>query len=106
MAAGGGNARSPSADTGSNSGNGRSLPWLLGQKVAVPERVSGYLDRAELVELWVEWAERFPLLSIEDGMGEDDWAGWRDLTAALGDRVQLVGDDLLVTSTERLERAV
>jgi len=70
------------------------------------DREDRTLSRAELVELWVEWAERFPLLSIEDGMGEDDWAGWSELTAALGDRVQLVGDDLLVTSTERLERAV
>ena len=70
------------------------------------EREDRTLTRAELVELWVEWADRFPLLSIEDGMGEDDWSGWSELTAALGDRVQLVGDDLLVTSTERLERAV
>ena len=70
------------------------------------EREGRTLTRAELVELWVEWADRFPLLSIEDGMGEDDWSGWCELTAALGDRVQLVGDDLLVTSTERLERAI
>ena len=60
----------------------------------------------ELVDLWAEWIEDYPILSIEDGMDENDWAGWRGLTARLGDRVQLVGDDLLVTNVERLERAI
>lgn len=60
----------------------------------------------ELVEIWAEWVDGYPILSIEDGMDENDWAGWRGLTARLGDRVQLVGDDLLVTNVERLERAI
>ncbi|GIU98019.1 MAG: enolase [Actinomycetota bacterium] len=60
----------------------------------------------DLVALWVELVERFPIVSIEDGLAEDDWEGWRTLTRALGDRVQLVGDDLFVTNTERLERGL
>ena len=64
------------------------------------------LTSAELVGLWKDWTDAYPLLSIEDGLGEDDWAGWCDLMAALGDRVQLVGDDLLVTNTARLDRAI
>ena len=61
---------------------------------------------SELGALWEEWCGRYPIASIEDGMAEDDWAGWRALTASLGDRVQIVGDDLLVTNRERLSRAV
>jgi enolase len=60
----------------------------------------------DLVAVWVELVERFPIVSIEDGLAEDDWEGWRTLTRALGDRVQLVGDDLFVTNTERLERGL
>ncbi len=60
----------------------------------------------ELIDFWADWAERYPVISIEDGLAEDDWEGWTALTARLGDRVQLVGDDLLVTSTQRLERAI
>ena len=60
----------------------------------------------ELIELWADWTDRYPIVSLEDGLAEDDWAGWTDLTARLGDRVQLVGDDLLVTNRERLERAI
>ena len=61
---------------------------------------------SELAALWAEWCESYPIASIEDGMAEDDWGGWRGLTASLGERVQLVGDDLLVTNKERLARAV
>ncbi|RPH36653.1 MAG: phosphopyruvate hydratase [Chloroflexi bacterium] len=64
------------------------------------------LSAAELIDLWADWADRYPIVSIEDGLGEDDWDGWTDLTARLGDRIQLVGDDLLVTSQARLERAI
>ena len=64
------------------------------------------LERDELIDLWSEWAARYPIISIEDGLDEDDWEGWRTLQHALGDRVQLVGDDLLVTNTERLQRAI
>ena len=61
---------------------------------------------AELASLWEEWCDSYPIASIEDGMAEDDWSGWRTLTEKVGDRVQLVGDDLLVTNRERLQRAV
>jgi enolase len=64
------------------------------------------LTSAELVQLWADLASRYPILSIEDGMDEDDWDGWRALTEALGERVQLVGDDLFVTNTERLRRGI
>jgi enolase len=60
----------------------------------------------ELVQLWADLASRYPIVSIEDGMDEEDWDGWRALTEALGERVQLVGDDLFVTNTERLRRGI
>ena len=56
--------------------------------------------------MWVGWCEKFPIRSIEDGLAEDDWAGWQRLTAKLGDRVQLVGDDLYVTNVKRLQRGL
>jgi enolase len=64
------------------------------------------LRPAELAGLWAELCERYPILSIEDGMDEEDWDGWRELTQRIGDRVQLVGDDLFVTNTERLKRGI
>jgi enolase len=64
------------------------------------------LDAGELTDYWVDLADRYPIISIEDGMGEEDWAGWRTLTERLGSRVQLVGDDLFVTNTERLRRGI
>ena len=64
------------------------------------------LDGAQLVSLYESWRGRYPIVSIEDGMAEDDWTGWRALTQALGDRVQLVGDDLFVTNVARLERGI
>lgn len=60
----------------------------------------------ELIAFYDDLATKFPLVSIEDGLGEDDWAGWKQLTEKLGDRVQLVGDDLLVTNTKLLEKAI
>ncbi|RLT35404.1 MAG: phosphopyruvate hydratase [Chloroflexi bacterium] len=60
----------------------------------------------EMAGLWEEWARDYPIVSIEDGMAEDDWAGWSTLTQRIGGRVQLVGDDLLVTNIERLGRAI
>jgi enolase len=68
------------------------------------EGESKTLDRAGLVDLYASWSQDFPIVSIEDGFAEDDWQGWKLLTDKLGDRVQLVGDDLFVTSTERLQR--
>jgi enolase len=64
------------------------------------------LDSGELIDLWADWVARYPIISIEDGLAEDDWAGWAEIVKRLGDRVQLVGDDLLVTNTERIERAI
>jgi enolase len=64
------------------------------------------LGADDLVALWVDLCDRYPIVSIEDGMAEDDWDGWAALTVALGDRVQLVGDDLFVTNPERLERGL
>ena len=64
------------------------------------------LSSDDLAELWADWAGRYPIVSIEDGMAEDDWAGWSGLQARLGDRVQLVGDDVFVTNIERLQRGI
>jgi enolase len=64
------------------------------------------LDTAGLVDLWADLAGRFPIASIEDALAEDEWDGWRLLTERLGDRVQLVGDDLFVTNVERLRRGI
>jgi enolase len=60
----------------------------------------------ELVDYWVEWTKKYPILSIEDGLAEDDWEGWKLLTEKIGDKVQLVGDDLFVTNVKRLKRGV
>jgi enolase len=59
-----------------------------------------------MIELYSRWLDEYPIVSIEDGLAEDDWAGWAKLTEALGDRVQLVGDDIFVTNTERLARGI
>jgi enolase len=64
------------------------------------------LDAEGMVGYWTELCERYPIVSIEDGMAEEDWDGWVALTAALGDRVQLVGDDLFVTNSQRLARGI
>ncbi len=60
----------------------------------------------EMVRLYGDWAARYPIVSLEDGLAEDDWAGWRTLTRELGGRLQLVGDDIFVTNTKRLERGI
>ncbi|MBY0398167.1 MAG: phosphopyruvate hydratase, partial [Thermoleophilia bacterium] len=64
------------------------------------------LDVAGMVDYWADLVDRYPILSIEDGMAEEDWDGWVALTERLGDRVQLVGDDLFVTNSERLRRGI
>ncbi|MBO0715292.1 MAG: phosphopyruvate hydratase, partial [Acidimicrobiales bacterium] len=64
------------------------------------------LSAAELAELWADLCGRYPVVSIEDGMAEDDWEGWAALTEALGERIQLVGDDIFVTNREQLERGI
>ncbi len=60
----------------------------------------------EMVQFWVDWVNKYPIISIEDGLAEDDWSGWKLLTEAIGNSVQLVGDDLFVTNTERLSRGI
>ena len=67
---------------------------------------AGTLDADGIIDLYGEWLEKYPIVSIEDGLAEDDWEGWAALTAKLGERVQLVGDDLFVTNTERLARGI
>jgi enolase len=67
---------------------------------------AGTRDAQGMVELYARWLEEYPIVSIEDGLAEDDWDGWSVLTKQLGDRVQLVGDDLFVTNTERLARGI
>ncbi len=70
------------------------------------EREGRTLDSGEMVDLWESWVTRYPIVSLEDGLAEDDWAGWVELTARLGDKVQLVGDDLLVTNPEFIARGI
>ena len=64
------------------------------------------LSPSQMVDFWVDWTEKYPILSIEDGLDEDDWNGWKQLTDRIGDRVQLVGDDLFVTNVDRLYKGI
>jgi len=64
------------------------------------------LSSDELVKFWASWVKKYPIISIEDGMAEDDWAGWKNLTDTVGSKVQLVGDDLFVTNVERLQKGI
>ncbi len=64
------------------------------------------LTSEKMAKLWEGWVDQYPIISIEDGLAEDDWDGWVALTEAIGDRVQLVGDDLLVTNVERLQKSI
>jgi enolase len=64
------------------------------------------LTSAQMVDFWNDWCKRYPIISIEDGMAEDDWKGWELMTKTLGEKVQLVGDDLFVTNTERLQMGI
>jgi len=68
-----------------------------------PEKV---ISSDELIDIWTDWCNRYPIRSIEDGLGEDDWSGWKKLTERLGDTIQLVGDDLFVTNPTFLERGI
>lgn len=72
------------------------LKWSTGDK----------LSPAEMVDFWDNWAKKYPIISIEDGMAEDDWAGWKLMTDKMGKRIQLVGDDLFVTNTNRLSKGI
>ena len=77
-----------------------------GGKYTFKKSGAGTRDAAGMVELYSQWLDEYPIVSIEDGLAEDDWEGWSYLTKTLGDRVQLVGDDLFVTNTERLARGI
>lgn len=75
-------------------------------KKYVFESTGEQMSSVEMVNFWVEWCEKYPIVSIEDGLAEDDWAGWKLATEKLGNKVQLVGDDLFVTNTKRLSRGI
>lgn len=64
------------------------------------------LSASEMVDFWADWVKKYPIISIEDGMAEDDWDGWKLLTEKLGKKIQLVGDDLFVTNVERLQKGI
>lgn len=64
------------------------------------------MDSSAMVAYWKEWTKKYPIISIEDGMAEDDWKGWAELTKSIGDKVQLVGDDLFVTNSKRLQSGI
>lgn len=72
------------------------LKWSTGDK----------LTPAQMVDFWNDWASKYPIISLEDGMAEDDWDGWKVMTDKLGGKIQLVGDDLFVTNTERLQKGI
>lgn len=64
------------------------------------------MSSEELVDYWKTWVKNYPIISIEDGMAEDDWKGWKLMTEALGDKIQIVGDDLFVTNVKRLQKGI
>ncbi|MFP4621387.1 MAG: phosphopyruvate hydratase [Bacteroidales bacterium] len=70
------------------------------------ESVNQELTPEDMVEYWKKWSEKYPIVSIEDGLDQDDWEGWKKLNSEIGDKVQLVGDDLFVTNTKRLSRGI
>ncbi len=81
--------------------------WNAKEKKYIFHKSDGKkLSSEQLVKYWESWAKQYPICSIEDGMAEDDWAGWKNLTETIGKKVQLVGDDLFVTNVTRLERGV
>ncbi len=70
------------------------------------ESTGEVMTSEQMVDFWVDWCAKYPIISIEDGLAEDDWAGWKNLTEKIGDRVQLVGDDLFVTNSKRLAQGI
>jgi enolase len=81
--------------------------WDAKKKKYVFHKSSGKaLSSDELVKFWEKWVKQYPIVSIEDGMAEDDWNGWKSLTQAVGEKCQLVGDDLFVTNVERLQTGI
>jgi len=81
--------------------------WDAKKKKYVFHKSSGkVMSSDELVKFWEGWVKKYPIVSIEDGMAEDDWNGWKNLTNAIGKKVQLVGDDLFVTNVNRLKQGI
>lgn len=81
--------------------------WLEDEQVYHFKKSTGEkLSSADMVGYWKQWVDKYPILSIEDGLAEDDWSGWKLLTQTVGDRVQLVGDDLFVTNVKRLQQGI
>ena len=80
--------------------------WNAEEECYVQPKSGKKLTRQQLVNMWKKFAETYPIISLEDGMGEDDWEGWAMLTKAIGDKVQLVGDDLFVTNTQRVQKGL
>jgi enolase len=81
--------------------------WDSKKKKYVFHKSSGKeLSSDQLVKFWEGWVKKYPIISIEDGMAEDDWAGWKKMTEVLGDKVQLVGDDIFVTNVDRLRKGI
>ena len=80
--------------------------WNEEKQCYVQPKTGRELSREALVAMWVDFAETYPILSLEDGLAEEDWTGWKMLTDALGSKIQLVGDDLFVTNTERLRKGI
>ncbi|HNQ84003.1 MAG TPA: phosphopyruvate hydratase, partial [Bacteroidales bacterium] len=81
--------------------------FLTDEKVYHLKKSSGEkLTPAQMVDYWAEWVSKYPIISIEDGMAEDDWEGWKLMTDKMGSKIQLVGDDLFVTNTKRLQEGI
>jgi enolase len=84
--------------------DGTGVEGVTGQYTLAKEGRT--LDSGEMIDLWADWVARYPIVSLEDGLAEDDWAGWTELQARLGDKVQLVGDDIVVTNPTFIRRAI
>ena len=80
--------------------------WNDEEQCYIQPKSGKKMTRQQLVKMWKNFAEKYPIISLEDGMAEDDWEGWKMLTDALGKKIQLVGDDLFVTNTERLSKGI
>jgi enolase len=80
--------------------------WNDEEKCYIQPKSGNKMSRQQLVDMWKSFAEKYPIISLEDGMAEEDWEGWAMLTEALGSKIQLVGDDLFVTNTTRLSKGI
>lgn len=80
--------------------------WNDEEKCYIQPKSGKKMTQQQLVKMWKNFAEKYPIISLEDGMAEEDWEGWEMLTKALGDKIQLVGDDLFVTNTTRLKKGI